>query len=64
MTHIAIVEVLDGRSADRMEKLGDDEYQAAAAVAVAVAVAEMNSKRGRDGHQPKSAAQPRAPVSG
>ena len=33
MTHIAIVEVLDGKSADWMEKLGDDEYQAAAVAA-------------------------------
>ena len=32
MAHIAIVEVLDGKSADWMEKLSDDEYQAAAAV--------------------------------
>jgi hypothetical protein len=31
MTHIAIVEVLDGKSADWMEKLSDDEYQAVAA---------------------------------
>ncbi len=28
MTHIAIVEQLDGRSADWMEQVGDDQYQA------------------------------------
>ena len=31
MTHIAILEVLDGKSADWMEKLSDAQYQAAAA---------------------------------
>ncbi len=30
MTHIAIVEALDGKSADWMEKLTDEQYQAAA----------------------------------
>ena len=30
MTHIAIVEVLDGKSADWMEKLTDEQYQGAA----------------------------------
>ena len=30
MTHIAIVEVLEGKSADWMEKVGDEQYQAAA----------------------------------
>ena len=30
MTHIAIVEVLDGKSADWMEKLGEEQYLAAA----------------------------------
>ncbi len=33
MTHIAIVEVLDGKSAGWMEKVGDDEYEAATAAA-------------------------------
>lgn len=33
MTHIAIVEVLDGKSADWMEKVGDDAYEAATAAA-------------------------------
>ena len=28
MTHVAIVEVLDGKSADRMEKVSDEQYQA------------------------------------
>jgi len=28
MTHIAIVEVLDGKSADWMEKVSDEQYQA------------------------------------
>jgi quercetin dioxygenase-like cupin family protein len=28
MTHLAIVEVLDGKSADWMEKVSDDQYQA------------------------------------
>jgi len=27
MTHIAIVEQLDGETADRMEKLSDEQYQ-------------------------------------
>ena len=31
MTHIAIVEALDGKTVDWMEKLGDDEYRAATA---------------------------------
>lgn len=30
MTHIAIVEALDGKSADWMEKVSDEQYQAAA----------------------------------
>jgi len=30
MTHIAIVEVLDGKSVDWMEKVGDADYEAAA----------------------------------
>jgi len=30
MTHIAIVEALDGNSADWMEKVSDEQYQAAA----------------------------------
>jgi quercetin dioxygenase-like cupin family protein len=30
MTHIAILEALDGKTVDWMEKVGDDEYQAAA----------------------------------
>ena len=30
MTHIALVEVLDGKSVDWMEKLGDEQYRAAA----------------------------------
>jgi quercetin dioxygenase-like cupin family protein len=30
MTHTAIVEALDGRSADWMEKVSDEQYQAAA----------------------------------
>ena len=30
MSHIAIVEVLDGKSADWMEKVSDEQYQAAA----------------------------------
>jgi len=29
MTHIAIVEQLDGKSADWMEKVSDEQYQAA-----------------------------------
>jgi quercetin dioxygenase-like cupin family protein len=33
MTHIAIVEVLDGKSAEWMEKLSDEQYQAAAKAA-------------------------------
>ncbi len=28
MTHIAIVEMLDGKSADWMEKVSDEQYQA------------------------------------
>jgi len=28
MTHIAIVEQLDGKSADWMEKVSDEQYQA------------------------------------
>jgi len=28
MTHIAIVEVLDGKSADWMEQVSDEQYQA------------------------------------
>ncbi len=28
MTHIAIVEKLDGKSADWMEKVSDEQYQA------------------------------------
>ena len=28
MTHVAIVEVLDGKSADWMEKVSDEQYQA------------------------------------
>jgi quercetin dioxygenase-like cupin family protein len=31
MTHIAIVEALDGKTVDWMEKLGDDEYRTATA---------------------------------
>ena len=31
MTHIAIVEVLDGKSVDWMEKVSDEQYKAAAA---------------------------------
>jgi quercetin dioxygenase-like cupin family protein len=31
MTHIAILEALDGKTVDWMEKVGDEEYQAAAA---------------------------------
>jgi hypothetical protein len=30
MTHIAIVEVLDGKAVDWMEKVSDADYQAAA----------------------------------
>lgn len=30
VTHIALVEVLDGKSAEWMEKVGDDSYRAAA----------------------------------
>jgi len=32
MTHIAIVEQLDGKSADWMEKVSDEQYQAGSRV--------------------------------
>jgi hypothetical protein len=49
MTHIAIVEVQSGKSADWMEKVGDEQYQAPRS--------RRSEERGH-GHQREGPAQP------